>query len=363
MSHSIAVPPTANKQELYQELALQLGGLLTGERDPIANAANMASLLYHVLPDVNWVGFYFLKAGDLVLGPFHGKPACVRIALGQGVCGTAAARRETVIVDNTLSDGEVSTVREFIERQDSPVLLKVVDPYWVRGNYGKHKSAYAALVETHCSRPNVAILSPYEPSEWLKMVVEKFNPKLLVLPYPYVANAERPLEPQSFSARRDRAILTGALSGRKYPRRARVHRLRYLLPSYRRNFDLLAHPGYPNLGEARRHNLIFDDFVKFISGYKYFFVDPSRANLEFLKYTECAYAGCLPVGTPAASLPAAAQQLVLETSRFLKSMRQPAAARTRGHFEAALEYRTVMSKSRNSAEIRVRLESFVQSNF
>ncbi len=76
-----------------------------------------------------------------------------------------------------------------------------------------------------------------------------------------------------------------------------VRRLRYILPRYRRNFDLLEHPGYPNIGEQLRHNLIFDKFVKFIGGYKYFFVDPSRADLEFLKYTECAYAGCLPVGT------------------------------------------------------------------
>ena len=274
-----------------------------------------------------------------------------------------SASGDALLIDNNLTAGEVAIVQEVIERQQAPVLLKVVDPYWVRGNYGRHKSAYAALVETHCRMTNVAILSPYQPSEWLKMVVEKFNPKLLVLPYPYVAEAEQPLELTSFSARLDRALLSGALSGRKYPRRARVYRLRYLMPRYRRNFDLLEHPGYPNIGEARRHNLIFDDFVRFISGYKYFFVDPSRADLEFLKYTECAYAGCLPVGTPAASLPAAAQQLVLETSRFLRSMRQPAASRNSGHFEAALAYRAIMSKSRNSGEIRARLESFVQSNF
>lgn len=274
-----------------------------------------------------------------------------------------ASGRGAVIVDNTLADGEAAIVREFIERQEAPVLLKVVDPYWVRGNRGKHKTAYAALVETHGCLANVAILSPYEPSEWLKMVVEKFNPKLLVLPYPYLAEAEQPLEFTSFSARLDRAILTGALSGRKYPRRARVQRLRYLLPGYRRNFDRLVHPGYPNLGEALRHNLIFDGFVKFISGYKYFFVDPSRANLEFLKYTECAYAGCMPVGAPAASLPAAAQQLVMETSRFLASAREPTASRNRDHFAAALAYRAVISRSRDSEEIRARLESFVATNF
>src|SRR5271167_4483725 len=166
-------------------------------------------------------------------GPAYAKSLqlqCAGVATLRGHAGGTG----TVIIDNTLSDGEVSTVREFIERQQSPVLLKVVDPYWVRGNHGKHKSAYAALVESHCSLPNVAILSPYEPSEWLKMVVEKFNPKRLVLPYPYVAEAEQPMQPESFNARLDRAILTGALSGRKYPRRARVYRLRYLLPKYRR---------------------------------------------------------------------------------------------------------------------------------
>ena len=87
------------KAELYRALAQQLGGLLEGERDPIANAANTSALLFQTLPDINWVGFYFLRGGsELVLGPFQGKPACVRIPLGRGVCGTAAARRQSVLV-------------------------------------------------------------------------------------------------------------------------------------------------------------------------------------------------------------------------------------------------------------------------
>jgi GAF domain-containing protein len=76
-----------------------LAGLLLGESDVVANAANTASLLFMTLPDVNWVGFYFLRgARELVLGPFQGKPACVRIAVGAGVCGTAVARREAMVV-------------------------------------------------------------------------------------------------------------------------------------------------------------------------------------------------------------------------------------------------------------------------
>jgi GAF domain-containing protein len=98
--HELNIPTPGDKREFYKELRAQLAALLEGERDLIANTANMASLLYHALPDVNWAGFYFLKGGELVLGPFHGKPACVRIALGKGVCGTAAAERKSLLVED-----------------------------------------------------------------------------------------------------------------------------------------------------------------------------------------------------------------------------------------------------------------------
>ena len=88
------------KKELYLNFAEQLRSLLEGERDFIANAANFSALLYHALPDLNWAGIYLLKAGELVLGPFQGQPACVRIAIGKGVCGTAAEQRQTILVDN-----------------------------------------------------------------------------------------------------------------------------------------------------------------------------------------------------------------------------------------------------------------------
>ncbi|MCM2329099.1 MAG: GAF domain-containing protein [Lysobacter sp.] len=87
-----------SKPELYAQLLAQARALLEGERDATANAANLASLVFHTLPDLNWAGIYWLKDGGLVLGPFQGKPACVRIALGKGVCGTAAATRRTVVV-------------------------------------------------------------------------------------------------------------------------------------------------------------------------------------------------------------------------------------------------------------------------
>lgn len=80
------------------DLVAELRALLGDERDFIANLANTAALLSARLPDLNWAGFYLLRGGELVLGPFQGKPACVRIEMGRGVCGTAAARRETIVV-------------------------------------------------------------------------------------------------------------------------------------------------------------------------------------------------------------------------------------------------------------------------
>lgn len=91
---------SADPALVYAEIAQQLEGLLAGERDAIANAANTAALIFTTLPDLNWAGFYFLRGDTLVLGPFQGKPACVRIAMGRGVCGAAAQRRETLRVDD-----------------------------------------------------------------------------------------------------------------------------------------------------------------------------------------------------------------------------------------------------------------------
>ena len=88
------------KSKLYAGLVLQLRSLLNGEYDFIANAANFSALVYNSLPDVNWAGFYLLHEDQLILGPFQGKPACVRIPLGKGVCGFAAKQCETVIVPN-----------------------------------------------------------------------------------------------------------------------------------------------------------------------------------------------------------------------------------------------------------------------
>ena len=89
------LPNAADKPALYAELAIQAAALLAGESNEIARAANFAALIYHGVPDLNWAGFYFFDGTELVVGPFQGKPACVRIALGRGVCGAAATSGKT----------------------------------------------------------------------------------------------------------------------------------------------------------------------------------------------------------------------------------------------------------------------------
>ena len=95
---AVAAAQSTTKAGLYEELAAQARGLLAGERDRVANAANFAALIFSALPAINWCGFYFFDGTELVVGPFQGRSACVRIALGKGVCGTAAVTGETQVV-------------------------------------------------------------------------------------------------------------------------------------------------------------------------------------------------------------------------------------------------------------------------
>src|SRR5215204_6102604 len=99
-SRRVATPESDAKGQLYANLVVQLLSLLKGEYDLVANAANFSALLFNSLPNINWAGFYFLQGDELVLGPFQGNPACVRIPMGKGVCGVAAKQCETIIVPN-----------------------------------------------------------------------------------------------------------------------------------------------------------------------------------------------------------------------------------------------------------------------
>jgi GAF domain-containing protein len=116
--------------ELYQQLAAQLRALTDGETDPVANMANCAALIFHSVPRLNWAGFYLLKGGELVLGPFQGQPACIRIALGSGVCGTAAETHTTLRVpDVTKFKGHIAC--DSASRSEVAVPMLTEDSYLI----------------------------------------------------------------------------------------------------------------------------------------------------------------------------------------------------------------------------------------
>jgi len=133
--HDTARMPTgiSDKPGFYAALAQELNALLAGESDPVANAANAAAAIYHALPDLNWAGFYFLRGDELVLGPFQGRPACVRIALGRGVCGTAAAQRRSLLVPDVhafpghIACDVASRSELVVPLSDSDALIGVLD--------------------------------------------------------------------------------------------------------------------------------------------------------------------------------------------------------------------------------------------
>jgi L-methionine (R)-S-oxide reductase len=127
---SVTVDPSASKEVRYRDLVRSLEALLEGESDALANLANASGLLVQNLGGINWCGFYLMRGEELVLGPFQGKPACVRIALGRGVCGTAAARRETIVVpDVELFPGHIACD----EASRSEIVVPILEGERLRG--------------------------------------------------------------------------------------------------------------------------------------------------------------------------------------------------------------------------------------
>jgi hypothetical protein len=269
-----------------------------------------------------------------------------------------------LIIDHTIAETEIETVRQIIERQSTPVLLKVVDPCWSRATKAPTQTPFVRLVEEYCDRPNVGVLSIHEPREWLEELIVQKQPKLLVLPYPYSLDAEQPLKVGQFGTRMDKAILSGLRTPRKYPERTKLYWRRLLSMRYRRHFDVLDHPGHADNGQPLRHQHVLGDFVRYLAGYKYCFLDPSRADLEIMKFTECAYAGCVPLGVPASSLPREARDLFLDVKTFLYAMRAHSVdRRNRDHFERAQAYRRFMSVCRRPDDLREQLLRFARGNF
>ena len=154
MSYDFKVE-AGDKTTLYRDLASALEGLVAGEPDAIANMANASALIFASLPDVNWVGFYRNVGGELVLGPFQGRAACIRIAFGTGVCGTAASTREVQLVEDVHEHGLPAPDLERNDARKRARCIRARDPHLIRRilRFSIGGNAYGTLVSGAFNRP------------------------------------------------------------------------------------------------------------------------------------------------------------------------------------------------------------------
>lgn len=169
---------TADKAEFYRQLAQQTQALFDGETDMIANAANMSALIYQMLPDLNWAGVYLLKGDQLVLGPFQGKPACVRIPIGRGVCGAAIERKTSILVED---------VTRF--RATSPVMQPRGPNWWSQSSKVKRRLVSStSIVQGH--RALIPMIRPVL-SGWRRFSQRRSNGSRLAVADPICFRTSR----------------------------------------------------------------------------------------------------------------------------------------------------------------------------
>jgi len=246
-----------------------------------------------------------------------------------------------IVIDNRLTPNEFPIVRALVEAMSgSPIFLKIVD---VRLDtiYQDYYRFVLALIR----HPNVFLVGPYEKIHFTALAEEiAGRPLYTTVPYAYATEREVP----AGGHRCARLFFSGALHPLIYPDRWRLHRRLQFIPLARLLFRRLGHPGYADIGQRPRHSVVGNLYLQHAASCLAMWVDGGSDKVELLKFSECAYAGCAPVGVPASSLPPEASRCVLplphgfEFSALLKLLRSPADLTTR-----AVAYRQAMRSARS----------------
>lgn len=272
---------------------------------------------------------------------------------------TSAA--QCLIFDPRLSPAECATMPQLIdEASDHLFVFRVVDPFEESCRNHHYYRMLFAMVD----RPNVAYLSAYTPAEVVKDLRDRCGrSRFLILPYAYPAAEELTLDAPF--VRRRSIVLSGAQNRQVYPLRHRMRRLRSWGIGLRHRIDELPHPGYPDIGHTAKHGLIGRRYLEHLARYTFMFVSPSRCRLEFLKYGECAAAGCMPVGEAADGLPREAARALFRVDgssavrlyRSVKSALGMPVDEVRARAEA---YRSTMRTERSAVRLNAGLDEFVR---
>lgn len=258
------------------------------------------------------------------------------------------------VIDQRITEGEGARLQTWLRTRasPSPVLLKVVDPY---PEYTRDHPYYRLLFAV-VNLPGVHFLTVYEPRERTEELRQQCTTsRMLWLPYAYVASAEREVP---MAGRRRRVLLTGAMEPGVYPTRAALARRQRFDPVVRLGVDRLPHPGYPDIGHTLKHQAVGPAFVDRLTQYRGMVLDPARCGLEFLKYRECAYAGCVPVGELPDSLREAVRDYVapLRPSHLWRDVRRLLSMSVTEAADRAAGYRAVLRRIRHPAVLEATLD-------
>lgn len=268
---------------------------------------------------------------------------------------------EWIIVDNRLTGEELSKVAKIVkEYRKNPFQFVIVDPFeeWCRGY-----SYYQFLFEI-CNKKNVFFLSKYTPDEVAEDVRQRAGyDKMVVVPYPYPEMQEVHI---SWSDKKDKIFFSGNQDANVYPYRHKFGNASKYWPPARSRVSKLQHPGYPDDGQEKKHNVTGDKYVERIAHHQFMFISPSRCHLEFLKYGECAAAGSVPVGAvPDGFNEAMANPFVeLDFSsyfRLIRSIHRLFDMSEEERVDRAEAYREAVKKYRSPDRLNRRLDDFIEA--
>lgn len=263
---------------------------------------------------------------------------------------------ETFIVDNRVQQNEIEKLEKLVSANSgNRFFFKVVDPY--QELYASHY--YYQFLSKISQYKNAYLLSVYEPRELTAEVSKLFQNRFIHLPYPYIKSKE-----VETSRKRKKILISGSLNKDVYPYRYRIWEIVTRSVSRIFFFSILKHPGYAEMDshKSHSHNLIKGAFIDHLSLYKYMLLCPSRCGIEFLKYNECAYAGCIPVGLAPGSYPDGVKAifLSLRPEKFLKDVLKIFFSADTKNRLAKL--RTFLTETRNPEILNIVLNRFIDEN-
>lgn len=300
---------------------------------------------------------YFISSSfpyDTVIYPGVGPRFAAALGLPSEPIGAIGqANCDAGIIDGRLTAEDLQQLDAFLAGWSPgkfPIFFRISDP--LMPTYQGEADRY---IMRQKDVPGVHYVSLYDPAgPLLEFTRSLARSKVVRLPFPY--DAGRKVE-RDFASRRRRILLSGARSRDLYPLRHAMHRRRRWNPLVRLAVSELRHPGYPESAQRLRHNLLHERYVEHAAGFTHFFLGPSRFRVELMKFVECAYAGCVPIGVPANSLKEHVRHCFWNTSGKTRELWKALRVDRQEMFEMASEYRRTMQRLRDPAKLLTELEA------